>query len=418
MVVFSGESTCLRQSTGRTASARPSAVLLALLVVVSAALVSLGCAGTDVADTDDVAVVDASPSDTAGAVQADGSTDAADQPSEAQSPVTGAAGQGQEAESSVMDGPEPDGDGESATTAGADEGQVPGASATAGPAVQSIPTSTTLPLWEATRGDSRYLLAGSFHIATPDIYPLPTVADRILDVAESLLVEVDITAIDPAQAQQLTIAYAMLPDNQTLVDVLPPETLDRVKELLAGVPGLPFDAVQRFRPWLIEQTVAQLAMMNMGFDLTAGIDLYYLNRAATEGTPIVQLESLEQQLEMLSEIDIETQTVSLEYTMEQYDELGETLDQVYGAWKRGDVDALEDSLLADYQEAGLEPQLEVLFFERNHTWMGILEAYAADNPGTHTVVVGAGHMVGDEGLLALLQAAGWEVRQLTVASEL
>jgi uncharacterized protein YbaP (TraB family) len=79
------------------------------------------------------------------------------------------------------------------------------------------------------------------------------------------------------------------------------------------------------------------------------------------------------------------------------------------AWKNGDAATVERIVLQDLRQ---EPRMyERLLVERNRTWLPLIEELFA-RPGRAFVVVGAAHLVGPDGLLALLKARGYAVEQL------
>ena len=78
------------------------------------------------------------------------------------------------------------------------------------------------------------------------------------------------------------------------------------------------------------------------------------------------------------------------------------------AWKAGDAATVERIVLADVKQEPLIYQR--LLVDRNKNWLPELEALIA-RPRPAFVVVGAAHLVGPEGLVALLSAKGYRVEQ-------
>jgi uncharacterized protein YbaP (TraB family) len=79
------------------------------------------------------------------------------------------------------------------------------------------------------------------------------------------------------------------------------------------------------------------------------------------------------------------------------------------AWKAGDAATVERIVL---QELRKEPKMyQRLLVERNKDWMPKIEALFA-RKGRSFVVVGAAHLVGPDGLLAMLKAKGFAIEQL------
>jgi hypothetical protein len=81
---------------------------------------------------------------------------------------------------------------------------------------------------------------------------------------------------------------------------------------------------------------------------------------------------------------------------------------IIAAWKRGDLATLERSLLSEFD--GFPAAYQSLLVERNRNWLPQLDACLARRSPC-LVVVGAAHLVGPDGLLALLQRKGYRVEQ-------
>jgi uncharacterized protein YbaP (TraB family) len=81
------------------------------------------------------------------------------------------------------------------------------------------------------------------------------------------------------------------------------------------------------------------------------------------------------------------------------------------AWKRGDAAAIQ-SLLNEstLKEPGAERINQLIIIDRNHSMTQTLEKLAKQG-GHYFVVVGAGHLAGDEGIIALLKQHGYRVSQ-------
>jgi uncharacterized protein YbaP (TraB family) len=80
---------------------------------------------------------------------------------------------------------------------------------------------------------------------------------------------------------------------------------------------------------------------------------------------------------------------------------------LFAAWKAGDGPSLEKFLV---EETKASPEVyKVLFVERNRRWIPKIEACL--DGARCMIVVGAGHLVGADGLIALLRGRGYSVEQ-------
>jgi len=99
----------------------------------------------------------------------------------------------------------------------------------------------------------------------------------------------------------------------------------------------------------------------------------------------------------------------LSETLKELDTEQASMSKLIEAWRTGDAPAVEKIVLKDLQQ---EPQLyQRLLVERNKNWMPKLETLFTRRTRA-LVVVGAAHLVGPDGLLAMLKAKGFSVEQL------
>ena len=80
-----------------------------------------------------------------------------------------------------------------------------------------------------------------------------------------------------------------------------------------------------------------------------------------------------------------------------------------GEWQEGDMQALEDLLQEDFEEY---PEMyDALLKDRNLNWIKQLQPMLNDSD-VYLVIVGAAHMLGEDGMVKLLEKQGYSVEQL------
>ncbi len=99
-------------------------------------------------------------------------------------------------------------------------------------------------------------------------------------------------------------------------------------------------------------------------------------------------------------------------TLEDSVEISDTIDEMIRAWRYGDIAALESGLLESI--AGHPELHEALVTQRNRRWVTQIRELLDDNDD-YLIIVGALHLVGDEGVPELLAAGGLQVSQLNEA---
>ncbi|QSQ21203.1 TraB/GumN family protein [Pyxidicoccus parkwayensis] len=269
-------------------------------------------------------------------------------------------------------------------------------------------------LWEVKdghgRGGTAYLV-GSIHMGKTGELALPPSMEAAFAKSDALVVEVDVDKVDPTAMQKLALELGRLPDGQRLSQRLDPVTM-RLLGNAAQRMGLPLSNLEPLRPWLVGMVLSVTELQQAGYQQGEGIDRAFLARAHDAGKSIVELETAEGQLRMLAGTPDSLQDLMLRDQLRRDTNAGAALDQVISAWKAGDADGLASLVLEGADDATYRPVYERIYFERNTQMATRVDALLAE-PRTHFIVVGAGHVVGPKGLVALLQQQGHTVRQLS-----
>lgn len=263
-------------------------------------------------------------------------------------------------------------------------------------------------MWRMEGEENRIYLLGSVHLLRAADHPLPSVIDAAYADAETIVMEVDMDDVDPVAARQQVTALGLLPDDRHLEELMGPQLYARA-ETFARDAEIPLTMLARTEPWLAAITVEQLMLARIGFDPQHGIEAHLTSRATAEGKPVIGLETVRQQLEFLDGMSLAAQRALLLASLEESAQMERVMDELVRAWRYGDIAYLESEMLAQMQEY---PELyRVIVVERNRNWIAAIEDFArgADD---YLVLVGALHLIGDDGVPALLQKRGYDVVQM------
>jgi len=262
-------------------------------------------------------------------------------------------------------------------------------------------------LWKASGHGTSIYLAGSIHMLTPDFYPLNPVFEHAFTDSDLLVEEVDLAEMMGPEVQMKTLMRGMLPSGQTLDKVLSPATLTLMNKTAAEV-GAPVEALQRLKPWMIALTLEGLELHKAGFDPELGLDKHFYDRARGDGKPVQGLETVDFQISRLDEMTLEQQDRLLAQSLKEIGTEKANVTKLTDAWKTGDAAAVERVVLPDLKE---DPVLyKRLLVERNQNWLPKIEALFS-RKGKSLVLVGAAHLVGPDGLLAMLKTKGYTIEQ-------
>ena len=265
-------------------------------------------------------------------------------------------------------------------------------------------------LWKASKGQGVVYLVGSVHMLTADFYPLAPALDAAFKDSDLLVEEADLSEMLSPTTQFSLLQRGMLPSGQTLDKVVSPATLALVNAHV-GVfgPGAAVAAVKQFKPWFLAMTLEAMEWQKAGFDPQLGLDKHFFDRAQSEGKAVQGLETTEFQISLFDSMSAEQQERFLAETLKDLDKETASVGQLAGAWKSGDVAGVERFVLKDLQSDPLVYQR--LLVGRNRAWLPKLEALFS-RPRPAMVVVGAAHLVGPDGLVAMLKAKGYTLTQL------
>jgi uncharacterized protein YbaP (TraB family) len=263
-------------------------------------------------------------------------------------------------------------------------------------------------LWkvEDARGGSAYLL-GSLHVLNADAYPLPAAIDKAFAESRTLVEEVDLDEMNDPMQMMAALAKAMLTGGQTLDQLVSAETFAEVKKRVEAY-GMPMAAIQRMKPWLVAITLMAPTLQAAGFQPELGIDKHFFDRAKEKGLTRQALETLAYQIDRFDQMPPKLQEDMLKATIEDLDTQVGGVKEMVRAWATGDIATMERLALTAFQQS---PDLyQRLLSERNQNWMPHVERCLTENAGCF-VVVGAAHLVGQDGLPVLLRKKGYKVTQ-------
>jgi uncharacterized protein YbaP (TraB family) len=262
-------------------------------------------------------------------------------------------------------------------------------------------------LWKVEGEGAVAYLLGSLHVLTAESYPLSPVINQAFAQSKTLVEELDLDETADPSLMMAAVGRAMLTDGKTLDQIVAPDVYAELTRR-AEQTGLPMIALQRMKPWLVAITLMAPTLQAAGFKPELGVDRHFFDRAKQSGMKRQGLETLSYQLDRFDQLPPKLQEDLLKTTMEDLDTTVAGVKEMAQAWSIGNVAAIEKLTLAALQES---PELyQRLLVERNANWVPHVETCLKQRAGCF-VVVGAAHLVGPDGLPALLLKKGYKVTQ-------
>jgi hypothetical protein len=268
-----------------------------------------------------------------------------------------------------------------------------------------------LPMWQIAGATNTITILGSIHFLRPDD-PLPAAVVEAYDAADVVLMELDLDDLDPLAMQGLVQRLGMDPEGRSLETLLGPADWQRARQKAQAM-DIDLTLLRGFEPWLAAVTITQLRLQQLGFAADYGVEQQILQRARRDDKEIRGLETPEQQLGLLDGLPAQAQRTFLLVTLDEAAGIGEEIDDIVAAWRRGNMHALEDELLE-----GLMDQPEIyqsIVVQRNRNWASAITALTRARDD-YLVVVGTLHLVGPDSLVNLLSREGHPPRQLSTGT--
>ena len=261
-------------------------------------------------------------------------------------------------------------------------------------------------IWSVERDGRTSWLVGSLHVLTPDAYPLPAAMDKAFAQAKTLMEETDVNDLSSPEMIGVVATKGLFTDGQTLESVLSRDAYAQLGKRMTAT-GLPLEMVRMMRPWMVELTISGLELQRAGFDPELGIDVHYRRKAAQNGMALSMLETAVEQIDYLAGLPMDVQVAQLQETLAEGDTELREVRQIAAAWRAGDTAAIEQILVKGMKES--PAYYQSLVVDRNRRWVPRIESCLAT--GNCFIVVGAAHMVGSDGLIAMLKQKGYRITQ-------
>ena len=287
----------------------------------------------------------------------------------------------------------------------------PSAQATAPPTdAPAAPAARPL-LWKVSDADNSVYLLGSFHLLKETDYPLPVEVDRAFADAESLLFEIDPQAMTAPETVATMQKYMAYEDGKSLSTALPKATLDKLATLVSASGGS-IAAMEHSEPWAVSLGLVMGVSQSMGFRPDLGVDRHLMERAAKAGKPTAGLETAEDQFRAMDSVPHAEQAKGLDEFLDDPRKLVQQMGEMHDWWRAGDVARLDSELRAQMAEE-TPVTYRLLNVERNRAWLPQVERRLTESKADDTlVVVGALHLLGDDGLVSRLRAKGYRVERI------
>lgn len=256
-------------------------------------------------------------------------------------------------------------------------------------------------LWRISGlGNNVSYVLGTIHSDSPRVTRIPAEIKKIFAQSRSFTAELDMDIASLLQAQ----TQMLLPPDKALSSIIGAARFQQCVSLLADY-GIPEVAIARMKPWAI---AVQLSMPRP----TTGVflDLELFQQAQAKGMKTYGLETVEEQMSTFETLTQPQQILMLDDAIQNHKRLPAMIDTLIGLYLQRNLEGMEQyskKMMQEGNPALADIMQDKLIVKRNHRMVNRMQARLSE--GGAFIAVGALHLPGENGILKLLQRAGYRV---------
>lgn len=262
------------------------------------------------------------------------------------------------------------------------------------------------PVWKVVKGEHQLFIGGTLHLLSKSDYPLPAAFENAYRQSAVIVFEADIAKLQSPEFQQLLQSKVVYTDGRSLKTVLSERTYRALEKHMMSR-GLPIDGFQQMKPGMMSITLILIELQRQGLYGT-GVDEFFNQRARRDGKTIGKLETVERQLAFLSTMGDGREDALIAHTLRDLKRLPQIISSLKKAWRIGDRAKIKDISIAPIKK-DFPKVYHQLLVARNMAWIPKIESMMQTKE-VEFILVGAAHLVGEEGILAQLAARGYAIQ--------
>ena len=270
-------------------------------------------------------------------------------------------------------------------------------------------------LWRIEGGAKPSYVFGTIHLPGTDVTTLSPATQKAVDSADALYTEIPMD-----MATQMKAATSLM-GGESLAKVLPKDLYERAEAELKRInPALNLQPFDQMKIWALAVTIGLIEeqLKNPG---ALPLDAMLYTTAQRAGKEVGGIETMEEQMELFEQFNKDEQIAMLRATLDDIErarkEGRNPLDEMRKAYLSGDLATL-DKIVNEWM-TGLDPKLLARFMEelltkRNQVMAKRIGEKLKSAPEKgQFFAVGAGHLMGEDGVLKLLEKQGLKVTRVT-----
>ena len=253
-------------------------------------------------------------------------------------------------------------------------------------------------LWKVTKDNSEpSYLFGTMHVHDSRVFQYISQLEILINTCEAFACEFNLDEVDPIQVAQ----QAMLPEGQTILDLLTPKQIKRISKFLEKR-HLSLQHFYQQKPMTISNI---LTMMVFQKEMQKSLDETLFQLAKDKAKTLYGLETFQDQLQIMESITLKSQVQQLIGITRNFKKFKKTLEKLTLSYSKGDIHSLYQS-----SKKSLGKLRHTMLYDRNETMANRFEILTENN--TLFCAIGAGHLSGKKGVLKLLKKKGYKLKPI------
>ena len=259
-------------------------------------------------------------------------------------------------------------------------------------------------IWVVKGPHATVYLFGTVHALQPDKpWRSPKIDAAIKDSGTLWL---EIPNIDDASSMQPLILQLGMDPAHPLSSKLTPDQVAKLTKASAALPGGEA-LLESMKPWLAGMMLSLAPVLQAGLNPDSGVEFVLKPEFTKTDKPVKGFETAEQQIHYFADMSDKAQIDFLASELDDADSAVEKLNQMIAAWYAGDLAKMDQLNNADFRDK--YPDLfQILVVKRNQNFTSQIDQMLKGD-GVSFVAVGAGHLVGQDGVPAMLEKLGYKV---------
>ena len=262
-------------------------------------------------------------------------------------------------------------------------------------------------LWRVSKpGVAPSYVFGTIHIADPRVLDLPEPVSRALMRSKRYYME----SFQGEREAARFFQAAQFEDGQRLEPLIGAEAYAKVAAMFRER-EVADEVIARLKPWAV---LVNFTVTPEDYE-KATLDQKLVEFARERKLRVLGLEGVEEQISVFERIPLETQVELLKHALDHRDELAAMIEPTIQAWMKRDlagIHAASDRVASRYPE--IAGHYRVLFRRvvENRSVVMAHRLFMPLREGRAFVAVGANHLYGGEGMLALIEKQGYRVERV------